>query len=90
MITDCKSSYEGIHIIDFAFHPMVEISEWIPEVFDGVKHGFFECGVIWVIQDELVNVQLGILDSVQIFVVGQNFGHTSIRLHDALFGAEEP
>ena len=68
---------------------MIEVREWIPEVFDGVKHGLLKRSIIRVVQDELVHVQLSVLDTVQVFVVRQNLCHSSIRLHNALFGAEE-
>ena len=48
---------------------MIEVSVGVSEVFNCVKHALFELGVLRAVEDELVDVELGVLDLVEVLVV---------------------
>ena len=48
---------------------MVEISVGVSEVFNCVKHVLFELGVFRAVENELVDVELGVLNLVEVLVV---------------------
>ena len=48
---------------------MVEVSVGVSEVFNCVKHVFFELGVLRAVENELVDVELGVLDLVEVLIV---------------------
>ena len=53
-----------------------------------MEHRFFDFRLTRVVQDQLVDVKVGILDLIEIFIVTQQLSHASIGLHGTLFSAE--
>ena len=68
-------------IVAFAFDPMVQDYEWILRIIVILLHWLFDFFTHRIVKYELVDINISILHSIQIFVVCQELDHALISFH---------
>jgi len=77
-LMQCHS--ESVEIVDLSLEPMVQVSEWVPQVLNSVLQALDQVTRLVVIHDKLVWLLIHIVSQVGLLILGERGGCALVRL----------